>query len=56
MPDPEEQLRMLRNEEKAERDDQVAEELTQDERLAATLDQHRSEVPNSADTPPPPAP
>jgi hypothetical protein len=49
MPDPEEQLQMLRNEEKAARDEQVAEELTQDDRLAATLSQHRSEVPSSAE-------
>ena len=49
MPDPEEQLQMLRNDEKAARDEQGAEELTQIDRLAATLGQHWSQVPGSAE-------
>jgi hypothetical protein len=35
MPDPEEQFQMIRDEERAERDEGVAEDLTQDGRLAA---------------------
>ena len=48
MPDAEEQLRLLRTEEKAARDDQVAYELEQDDRLAATLAMHQSKTDPSA--------
>jgi pimeloyl-ACP methyl ester carboxylesterase len=56
MPDAEEQLQMFRNEEKAERDEYVAEELTQADRLAMTLDTHWSEVRGSKVATPPAAP
>jgi hypothetical protein len=56
MPDPEEQFQMIRDEEKAERDEEAAEDLTQDGRLAGTLSEQWSEDPGSADGTPPAAP
>ena len=56
MSDPAEQLRILRNEEKAARDTQVAEELALVDRLAVTLGTPRSEARGSQDDTSPAAP
>jgi hypothetical protein len=54
MPDRDEELRMLRNDEKAERDERVADELEQDDRLAATLEKYQSQNDRSAEGSPKP--
>ena len=50
MADLDEEFRMLRNEEKAERDEEVADELDQDYRLAATLEKYQSQNDRSAES------
>jgi hypothetical protein len=45
---------MLRNDEKAERDERVADELEQDDRLAATLEKYQSQNDRSAEGSPKP--
>jgi hypothetical protein len=45
---------MLRNDEKAERDERVTDELEQDDRLAATLEKYQSQNDRSAEGSPKP--
>jgi hypothetical protein len=54
MPDLDDELRMLRTGEKADRDQQVADELDQDDRLAATLEKSQSQNDRPAEDSSPP--